>query len=693
MAKQTGFLPIKGVFGGASWYQDKKGNNLVKALSPGFGERVKTDAAFENTRKNSSEFGWCAALAGRLIGVISQRWRYILKSSSVGAYTKYIYKLLREYGSGTYGGRVLSPAHKSLVYEGYNKLIKNSVPFSVKKWQAEAIYEYDESPTGWMWDIATLLLTSADMEEELLQEGATHLACGLYAVQIDLNDESDGGSGVRVVPIQRPTEFVELDGQGDKLLVDTMSKDLSRFVQDANNTGVYSCTCVLLFPARVSYSAEGEETQYAILQRLCAANIEQVAYSAPRSGSAIQIITSLTPESAGQVHGGGWYYLGDLMDIYVTDNEGNKITCWVRERLYMGSILMEDDMGEFDEIYGEVEPGMFSWITKAILDFYIGGGIIQSQFYDYEGEVVEIITDKLWYQIGETATVHLENYAEVYFHIDRFNVDGSFRDALEVFGTSASFEVFGKCRCYISTESLGTPVNSLVLNLPDDLRLEYNIWMPFLVGYELFFEAKTKYGTILVNWERVVDGETATPDHSRYIWFRLGLNNMITCTYRSDNMVQIITKVNPYNCCSLDAPVLVRDGQDVAITASDFYGDMQPSKWLVKTDYGTTETIAYDAFLYQEINHYDSDTYEITLECTGTAEQVKLELESTFVSEDELEGAGMYILNTLAHIKAPATYDGHAFVGWYKNGDTLFAESNEYDFTIEEELTLIAEYE
>ena len=108
MAKQSGIHQLRGKIGGNVYYSQKGvDGGLVRKINEGMSSRVKTDAAFANTRRNSREFGFAGALAGAAIRSISKRWRTILDPFATGKFAKQIVSANRTAGSGGWGGRVI----------------------------------------------------------------------------------------------------------------------------------------------------------------------------------------------------------------------------------------------------------------------------------------------------------------------------------------------------------------------------------------------------------------------------------------------------------------------------------------------------------------------------------------------------------------------------------------------------------
>ena len=89
MAKQQGIHQLRGKVRGMSYYRQKGvEEGLARTINTGLSKRVKEDAAYENTRLNSQEFGAAGSFAGACIRSISERQRTMLKDFATGALAK-----------------------------------------------------------------------------------------------------------------------------------------------------------------------------------------------------------------------------------------------------------------------------------------------------------------------------------------------------------------------------------------------------------------------------------------------------------------------------------------------------------------------------------------------------------------------------------------------------------------------------
>lgn len=127
MAKQSGIHQIRGKVGGMSYYRMKDvQNGLVRKINEGMSERVKSDAAFQNTRLNAAEFGAAGGYAGACVRAISLRWRTILNPFATGHLLKPVLDGIKSDISKEWGKRNLTSSPMPLILESLNQQAKNS---------------------------------------------------------------------------------------------------------------------------------------------------------------------------------------------------------------------------------------------------------------------------------------------------------------------------------------------------------------------------------------------------------------------------------------------------------------------------------------------------------------------------------------------------------------------------------------
>ena len=107
MAKQRGLHQIKGKVGEYSYYsQTGVSGGLIRKINEGLSARVKTDAAYANTRLNNQEFGAAADTAGLLGRSVNPKFRPMILPFSQSKMAKDVLKLAREHAAN-WGQRVV----------------------------------------------------------------------------------------------------------------------------------------------------------------------------------------------------------------------------------------------------------------------------------------------------------------------------------------------------------------------------------------------------------------------------------------------------------------------------------------------------------------------------------------------------------------------------------------------------------
>ena len=170
MAKQESIYKIRGKVEGQSYFYSKNGGYQFRKINPTMSERVKTEDAFVNTRKNAIEFGAAGGLASAIVRGIQERYRFITTPKMVGELTKIIYNNMRADTSNIWGRRQLIPSLRPLVQNRFNDLLKNRMPEEISSWIRSSVL-WDAS-----LDIITItdnLQTSLDLENRLIDAGAT----------------------------------------------------------------------------------------------------------------------------------------------------------------------------------------------------------------------------------------------------------------------------------------------------------------------------------------------------------------------------------------------------------------------------------------------------------------------------------------------------------------------------------------
>lgn len=197
MAKQAGIHGLRGKVNGMSYYYSKNGGELTRKINEGIGERVKSSAAYVNTRKNNAEFGAAGAMAGAIMRTIPQKYRYILQSTATGLLNKEIKKLMSLDPDNLWGQRsFISPAQETLL-SFFNTLSKNKFPESL----AFAIKtNMKDDGTAKIVFSENSVQISNEYLEELRSIGATHVSILHYAMNVD-TPYFDTNTGEYIQPV------------------------------------------------------------------------------------------------------------------------------------------------------------------------------------------------------------------------------------------------------------------------------------------------------------------------------------------------------------------------------------------------------------------------------------------------------------------------------------------------------------
>lgn len=190
MAKQVGIHQLRGKVGQMKYY-GMKGveGGLVQSINEGMSERVKTDAAYANTRLNNAEFGAAGSTAGAIIRSLSQKWRYLLVPFATGKAAKDVRALMTLDTTGKWGQRGLKGTD-------WQKVL------------ADAVSQYSKNPVS---DYSDFTLTSKF-------NASTGLAVG-YNIDSELRNEkleAIGCDGVMVVCMAGVINAAAFDASAEK---------------------------------------------------------------------------------------------------------------------------------------------------------------------------------------------------------------------------------------------------------------------------------------------------------------------------------------------------------------------------------------------------------------------------------------------------------------------------------------------
>lgn len=116
MAKQSGLHQIRGKVGEHSYYsQTGVIGGLIRQINQGMSEKVKTAAAFANTRLNNAEFGQAGRIASVLAKFIEPKYRPMILPFSQSKMAKQILEIIKQDDTGAWGQRNINdPAGEAM---------------------------------------------------------------------------------------------------------------------------------------------------------------------------------------------------------------------------------------------------------------------------------------------------------------------------------------------------------------------------------------------------------------------------------------------------------------------------------------------------------------------------------------------------------------------------------------------------
>ncbi|WP_347174915.1 hypothetical protein [Polaribacter uvawellassae] len=129
MAKQKGFIKLKGSLGGLTFYESG-GKDIVKTTGGIEKSRIENDPNFKRTRENMSEFGASATVGKALRQGFGSIIKNIKDTTITGRLTG-VFKKLNSLGTGVRGQRKFEILPNKAVLEGFqfNKKIPLSTVF------------------------------------------------------------------------------------------------------------------------------------------------------------------------------------------------------------------------------------------------------------------------------------------------------------------------------------------------------------------------------------------------------------------------------------------------------------------------------------------------------------------------------------------------------------------------------------
>lgn len=192
MAKQKGFIKVKGSLGGLTFYSANR-EELIRVTGGVDKSRIEKDPKFKRTRENMSEFGGSARVGKALRMGFANVFKIMSDSSAVGRITAMM-KQINSLGPGIRGKRAFEILPNKQVIEG----------FEFNKYDHfESIFyaPYDTPTLDTNRNIATWVIPDFNTSNYMsLPEGATHFKLILIATVLSDYTYSNG-IGVGYEPV------------------------------------------------------------------------------------------------------------------------------------------------------------------------------------------------------------------------------------------------------------------------------------------------------------------------------------------------------------------------------------------------------------------------------------------------------------------------------------------------------------
>lgn len=272
MPKQEGNFKMKGKMNGQSFFYTKNGGYQVRNINPNMSERVKTEAAFTNTRKCAAEFGAAAKSASQMVGAIVNRWRYMLVPDAVAKITKIIYDFMTDDTTSPWGQRVITTEGQATDIQYYfTRLTKNPFYTQIGN-QIIAQNWVDETSIPGVLTTLSNVTTDANFEELLLNDGANAVQFLMYTFSTGLPRFVDDSYRINQcvienIPITR-TPIVRLDGEGGHTIM--TSGTFETYTMLNNSASRIGGLFVVMLPMKI-VGGTTLVPKFNVLQRLCSA--------------------------------------------------------------------------------------------------------------------------------------------------------------------------------------------------------------------------------------------------------------------------------------------------------------------------------------------------------------------------------------------------------------------------------------
>lgn len=177
MAKQKGFIKLKGSLGGLTFYKNN-GDDLIRTTGGVDKNRIKNDPSFKRTRENMREFGGAATVGKALRMGFATIIKSMKDNSFVGRLTG-VMKQINSAGPGVRGERIFEILNQKLLLEG--------IEFNKNQHLDAIFYAASAAPTfNANRDVVTWVVPDFNSSDYVnAPEGATHyklvLACTILS--------------------------------------------------------------------------------------------------------------------------------------------------------------------------------------------------------------------------------------------------------------------------------------------------------------------------------------------------------------------------------------------------------------------------------------------------------------------------------------------------------------------------------
>lgn len=129
MAKGINTFQQLGKIDGRKYYRMKGVDGIISSnINTGMSNRVKNDAAYDNTRRNNYEFGMATSDAGAITRAFSQKWRYLLVPFATAKIAKEVLAAAKDQPGMAWGTRYIdNPDILPLMASVMPKYTKNDI--------------------------------------------------------------------------------------------------------------------------------------------------------------------------------------------------------------------------------------------------------------------------------------------------------------------------------------------------------------------------------------------------------------------------------------------------------------------------------------------------------------------------------------------------------------------------------------